>query len=432
MQRLANHKTSRWHSVAVGLFLLLATGALDFIDRILYGEWGGKPGDKVTETLNLLAIVVSLLLLWWGTSRLHRPRFNRVLPLMVAGLLVSSVLWSVTPDLTITRSIAYFFTVVGAIGTVETLDTDEVMKFSAFIGALSAAVSLLLYFVHPDAVISEFGGFRGLFSQKNTLGQAMMVGVLGGLHGIRIGNSHRLRYIGVIALCTVVAFLSKSATAMLAIFAFFTFHFIGGLYIKGGGCRLMSLWLTIVGSLCFVLVMMNIDLVFSFLEKDSTLTGRTELWPYVVDAIFEKPMLGWGFTAFWSITNPRAGEISSMVGWSMAIPEAHNGLLEILLDVGVVGVAIFVFLWLRNLIMAVKCMNEAGAAVGVSSLLFLIGILVIGVSEQVLLTAEGPTVQFFLLGFMCEKELWRARQARSGISLRSAGELRLSPFVAPR
>jgi len=88
-------------------------------------------------------------------------------------------------------------------------------------------------------------------------------------------------------------------------------------------------------------------------------------------------------------------------------------MLQLLLDIGVVGTAFFLFLWMRNLVMAVKCMNGPAPEIGVSALLILVGILLIGVSEQVLATADGPTVQFFLLGFMCEKELSRARNARS-------------------
>src|SRR6516164_3215065 len=162
------------------VYMMLSTNALYFIDRRIYGEWEGKPGDKFTEALNLLAIVVSLLLFWWGRHK-RPPRFNRVLPLAAAGLLVTSVLWSVAPSTTITRSVAYFFLVVGAIGIVQILDTDEVMRLVALIGGVLAAVSLLLLFVVPDIVMAETGqtaGFRGLFSQKNALGQAMVIAVL--------------------------------------------------------------------------------------------------------------------------------------------------------------------------------------------------------------------------------------------------------------
>jgi exopolysaccharide production protein ExoQ len=361
----------------------------------------------------------SLLLFWWGTQRVRSPGFNRVLPLAAAGLLAISVLWSVAPSTTMTRSVAYLFVIVGAIGIAELLDPGDVMRLTALIGGFLAAASLLLFFIHPAWVIVEGEDFRGLFPHKNQLGQAMTVGVLAGLHGIRVRGRGRVRSIGVVVLCSILAFMSKSTTSLLTIAAFFSLHLIGTLYVKGGGARIMSIFLTIVAATTFVLVMVNADLIFALLDKDPNLTGRTELWPYVIDAIYEKPILGWGFTAFWIPSNPRAVEISSVLGWGGYVAEAHNGMLQLLLDVGVVGTAFFLFLWARNLVVAVKCINGPAPEIGVTALLLLVGILLIGVSEQVLATVDPVTTQFFLLGFMCERQLWLARRARRGVILRS-------------
>jgi hypothetical protein len=38
--------------IACVFFLIAPSGAFGFIDRIIYGEWSGKPGDKFTEALN--------------------------------------------------------------------------------------------------------------------------------------------------------------------------------------------------------------------------------------------------------------------------------------------------------------------------------------------------------------------------------------------
>jgi O-antigen ligase len=414
-------------------FMIMPTGALSYIDRMIYGEWKGKPGDRLTEALNLLAIVVSLLLFWWGLQRVRGPRFNRVLPLVAAGLLVISTLWSVAPVTTATRSSAYFFLVVGAIGIVELLDADEVMRLTALIGGLAATVSLLLLFVLPDTVMTEIG-LRGVFSQKNVLGQAMVVGVFAGLHGIRIGGRRRFRHIIIVALCTIVAFLSRSTTSLLTIFAFLTLHILCTLYIRAGYRRMISISLSVIVAPTFALIVMNADFMFSFLEKNETLTGRTELWPYVFDYIYQRPVLGWGFAAFWIRSNPFAAEISSMLGWDFSVNEAHNGMLQLLLDIGVVGTAFFLYLWVRNFIMALKCMNGRAPEIGVSGLLCLVGILLIGISEQVLTTADGATVQFFLLGFMCEKAVRFARQPSAtpryaGLRLDQLGALRKEDVV---
>jgi exopolysaccharide production protein ExoQ len=404
--------------IACVLYMIMPMGALSYIDRIIYGEWQGKPGDKVTEALNLLAISVSLFLYWRGARRLRGPRLNRV-PLAAAGLLIISVLWSVAPETTITRSVAYFFLVVGAIGIAGICESHQVMRLTALIGGFLAAISLILPNTAADVVL----GMRGPFSGKNQLGQAMAIGVLAGLHGMRVRGRGRFLYIAVTALCTTTAFLSKSATSLLTIVLFFILHIIASLYIKGGIRRMISICLGMFVVAAFIPVMINIDLIYSLLDKDPTLTGRTEFWPYIVDNIYQRPLIGWGFAAFW-ISNP-------LEAAGIDINEAHNGMLQLLLDIGLVGTAIFLFLWMRSLVMAVRCINGPAPEIGASALLLLVGILLIGVSEQVLTIADGVTAQFFLLGFMCEKELALARRARSAVALRYAA-LRVGRFAGPR
>jgi O-antigen ligase len=407
-------------SIACVFYLVMSTGALGYFDRIIYGEWYGKPGNKVTEAINLLAIGVSLLLFWWGIRRQRSPQFNRALPLTVSGLLVGSALWSVAPSTTITRSVAYFCLVIGAIGIVEIFDTHKLMRLTALIGGFLGAVSLIL----PDAAIPYIGGLRGPLPAKNSLGEALAIGVLAGLHGVRIGGRRRFLYLGIALFCTLVAFFCKSATALLTIFAFFILHFIGAFYIKGMIGRIASMFLAIFAAGSFIIMIMNIGLIYSFLDKDPTLSGRTDFWPYIIDYIYQSPFIGWGFAAFF-ISN----QID--IGGGFDINEAHNGLLQLLLDVGVIGTAFFLFLWMRNMVMAVKCMNGPAPEIGVSSLIFLVGILLIGVSEQVLTLADEATAQFFLLGFMCEKELWLARQTEAGVALRSSAPYP-HRFASPR
>jgi exopolysaccharide production protein ExoQ len=112
-------------------------------------------------------------------------------------------------------------------------------------------------------------------------------------------------------------------------------------------------------------------LILDFLGKDATLTGRTLIWPYVIDNISEKPFLCWGFAA-WAPGNPAALQIAEALNWNA--PNAHNDLLEFLLELGVVGTSLFLFLWARNLVMAVRCMNGPARQFGLTSVLLLITI----------------------------------------------------------
>jgi O-antigen ligase len=246
----------------------------------------------------------------------------------------------------------------------------------------------------------------------------MAVGVLTGLHGALIRGGRRFRNICIIALCTIVAFMSKSATSIMAIAVFFWLSILGKIYLRGGSFRILSICLAI-GCVPIVIFVIYSDLIFELFGKNSTFTGRTEIWPYVIDSISTKPLLGWGFYGFWSPQNPIALQIAEAIRDANSvegidyIANAHNGLLELLLEIGFLGTSVFIFLWLGNFIMAVKCMNGPATQTGLSSVLLLTGILVIGVSEAVLISHEQIwTSLFFIMGLMCEKKLWLARAAR--------------------
>jgi exopolysaccharide production protein ExoQ len=408
-----SHARSVRHKVlyaASVFFLLESMSALGVIDRNVYGEWYGKTGDKITETLNLLSILVSLYL-FWSARKITIARFNHVLPLAAASIFLITILWSLDSRLSLTQGTAYFFLVLGAIGLVETFDNDELMDLIALICGLAAIASIVQFFIVRDPL-----QFRGIFPQKNALGQVMAVGVLTGLHCAQIKVGRRFRNISIIVLCTIVGFMSKSATSILAMGVFFWLGVLGRIYLKGGSFRILSICLAIC-CVPIVIFVLQSDLIFELFGKDSTLTGRTLFWPYVIDNISKKPLLGWGFYGFWSPQNPIALQIADAIkgdNWfTFNIVNAHNALLEFLLEIGFLGTSVFIFLLLRNFTMAVKCMNGPAGQIGLSSVLLLTGILLEGVSETVLLSHEQIwTSLFFIMGFMCEKKLWLARAAR--------------------
>jgi O-antigen ligase len=391
-------------------FLLQSMGALSIIDRSIYGTWYGKEGDKITQLLNSLSLLAALVLFYFGTRASRVRRFNRILPLAVPSILLISALWSVDPRTTHTQGVQYLFVVLGTIGLVESTDNDDMlMELLAWICTLSAIASIVQFFVFPEP-----GDFRGIFLQKNVLGQVMAGGVLAGLHGVRIGGGRRFRYICAVALCAVVCLMSKSGTSIATVVTFFGLDVLGRLYLRGGLSRTISLCLPIVAIPIVILLLMNLDSILEFFGKDPTLTGRTEIWPYVVDSISQKPILGWGFSAFWSPLNPVAGQIDAAVrgnNWfTLQIPNSHNTLLELLLGIGIVGTSLFLFLWVRYFVLAMKCMNGPAPHLGLSLVLLLVGILSIGANEVVLLSAgQIWTNLFFMMGFICEKRLWLAR-----------------------
>jgi exopolysaccharide production protein ExoQ len=73
------------------------------------------------------------------------------------------------------------------------------------------------------------------------------------------------------------------------------------------------------------------------LGRNLTLTDRTNIWAAVLK-IGTNPVFGVGFESFW--LGDRPDQIYSMLPKEKGIGEAHNGYLEVYLDLGVVGVTI--------------------------------------------------------------------------------------------
>ena len=321
------------------------------------------------------------------------------------------MLWSVDPPTTLRRGVLYVLFILGAIGISENLSGDEFMDLLREVCFLSAVLSLVLLVAVPhDALTPQIGGLRGIFPHKNILGMVMVAGVLASLHGLRIGGGRRLACVVMIVVFFVAIVLSRSGTSLMTAMTFCGVDLILTLLRRGGAGRAFGLLLVAVALPVLLVVIVSPDLILNLLGKDPTLTGRTLLWEYVEHYIGERPLLGWGLMAFWSPSNPLAEAISNALGW--VIPEAHNGVLELLLEVGVVGTLLFLVVMVRNVVLALRCLGTQAGEFGASSLLCHVGIVMVGVTEQVMVDfSEVYVGVFFITGLICERSLREMREA---------------------
>jgi len=76
--------------------------------------------------------------------------------------------------------------------------------------------------------------------------------------------------------------------------------------------------------------------VAGFLGRDPTLHGRTNIWDVVL-SIQTSPLLGFGYNSFWM--GDRLAAVWKRLGF---LNEAHNGYIEIYLNLGFIGVALLI------------------------------------------------------------------------------------------
>lgn len=71
--------------------------------------------------------------------------------------------------------------------------------------------------------------------------------------------------------------------------------------------------------------------VLGLVGRSSDLTGRSVIWPYAVSLIQQRPLVGYGI-----------GSAPSMTVFGFDAGHAHNGFLQLALELGLVGAALFV------------------------------------------------------------------------------------------
>jgi O-antigen ligase len=403
--------------------VLNTVGVFGILSRLYYGEpQVGSPTTALAAALNL-GFVLACLALFLGRCRTTMSiSAGNLLAISLVSLFLLSIAWSVDPWTTARRAGLYVFFVLGVIGMVARLTDREFTGLISTACLLSAVASLALLAFYPSSALalpdpsdSDPAGvtlaLRGIFLHKNTLGQVMAAGVLASMHILRTAASRQARFWSVVRsivfLVTVLA--SKSSTSISVTLYLCVMTFFLCLYRRGGLARVLGTSVAVLSGAIALALILFPDPVLEILGKDATLTGRTELWALVADKIYERPIAGWGYFAFWGPANPVANAISAQLGWG--VPTAHNGLLEMLVELGVIGTILISVIFLRSVWLAYRCLRTSASELGTSSLLCSGAIVIIGVTEPVLVDFSSVwTMLFFVFWLMCERTMRAVRR----------------------
>jgi len=91
--------------------------------------------------------------------------------------------------------------------------------------------------------------------------------------------------------------------------------------------------------------------ILSLLGKNSELTGRTEIWQHVIHTWLERPAFGWGWISYWvpwayPFTDKKLLYVEA---GGVQVLHAHDAWLDVLFQLGVVGLVVFAALVLSTL-----------------------------------------------------------------------------------
>ena len=254
-------------------------------------------------------------------------------------LAVASTAWSQDPSFTFRTSVSLVATTAFGVYFGTRYTVPQQLRLLAWTCSLLVSLSFFFAIFLPKYGIRHDaqGAWQGVFIYKNWLAKAMVLAVPVFLF-VRPKRFNSLRWLGVAASFALL-FLSRSATGMVVCVAI-----IATLVL----CRLvgardavtvpfLALGLIVVGLLLFQ--NLTVAAALQAVGRSPDLTGRTELWSAVLLSIFRRPWLGYGFSEFWQGTHGEAASVLRTIEWLPG--SAHNGFLDVVLQLGALGLITF-------------------------------------------------------------------------------------------
>jgi exopolysaccharide production protein ExoQ len=254
---------------------------------------------------------------------------------------------------------------------------------------LPASVLLIKYYPELGQGWDAWGlkTFTGVTTNKNVLGNIAFVLALGALwRALSLFRDReqpdRARHL--LAQCVVLAFgIDLLFTAHCATA---TASFILGVGLmlstslplfrqRPAAVHALVLAIVLVGG--FTELLGGRAAITEALGRQSNLTGRTDIWRIVIP-IAPNPVGGAGFETFW--VGPRVAKVFAMVGGVEMTNEAHNGYIEVYLNLGWIGLGLIALILGQGYRKAVNAFRR-DSALGALLLAYVVTAVAYNISE---------------------------------------------------
>lgn len=312
-----------------------------------------------------------------------------------------SLSWSGFPAVSFKRFFQFATTVWVCLAVLLNVDSPEdVVRLMRYLYNIYIPLCLLSVILVAGAMDPETMSWRGLAPSKNHLGQACLISILVYLEWILHGST-KARFVafGYLMVSVLLLLGSRSTTSLLAILllaawqglVLFNRHFasprVGSVFMG-----LVALSLLIFLGITFLGDKVLLNMITEMLGKDPSFTGRTDLWKYIFREVKNHWFMGCGFGGFWLPDHSALQIIYEDFVW---LPnQSHNGYLDILNELGVVGLFMFG-------LMTVRCLASFANKDRVNYLMwFAISALIVNLQESTLIRPNVLTGVLFFLSYV--------------------------------
>ena len=299
---------------------------------LLYYSGPNVP-TPVTKIWALFVYLMVPLLIIGNWRRFIWVATQDLLPVLLTGYAVISVLWSTNPESTLACSRALLISTSFGIYLATRYTPKEQMRILVWFLSIYMVLSLM-------ASLGHQGAWMGISHYKNVL--ALMMAITATLFLDIYLYTCRYRWVALIVsgIAFVILVLSQGKGSLGV--------FIGLLVILPLYKVIKQEYrLKTILAICFfsisvalaIATFINLELiVVDFLGKTMTFHGRTQIWTYLIERGSEKTWLGYGYGGFWANPTESLGvALNTWLDVSDGKGNAHNVYLEIFLQLGLPG-----------------------------------------------------------------------------------------------
>lgn len=310
-----------------------------------------------------------------------------------------SFFWSDYPFLSFKRSFQIVVTFITILNVITLLKLNKILKILLLIGLFYSVVNYISCIIIPEAIDPAFGTWRGIEPSKNGLGyNALMLLIIGYSNVLTEEIMQKVFGRLLVVLATGLIILAFSTTNIIGMILVLCIILLSKIkyFFKDLGISKFIFNLSLGAILVFTILLSVyskeiISTIPGLFGKDTSLTGRDVIWIYIWNEILKRPLLGYGYGTYWIMGTHIIDLFSSYVGWR--VNEAHNGFLEIALQLGIVGFAIFILTYFSFIIKALKQEN-------ILAIIVILAITLVNFSESFIFTPRDPSTLLFILFYL--------------------------------
>jgi O-antigen ligase len=398
---------------ATGLLILIAMGG--YVPVLMAGlsesdsrfHLDSAAPNPVSRIVILCLLFGTLVAVVRSFSAVRRSFFS-ILPLLpYITVAVASVLWTQQVGLSVRRMTGFLITCLFGLYFAARFPIKTQIRIVLTATSLLAVGSVLLVWISPTNALDNtmhVGAWQGVFAGKNACAMSMVVGLAAAQVYKANSITTQLMKLCCIALFLVVIFMAQSsgAVVMSVVLAGLVplLHLLSRFQRQSRAmiCALLAIGFVLTAAF----VIPFLPEILKALNRNPTLTGRTLIWADVLRAIAKRPLLGYGYGAFWTGVTGTSANVVLELKWNA--PNAHDGYLDIWLSLGLLGLVMFFLAMAQTLrrvwqvVMSQQLLSNIWLPVSI------LLVLLYNIDESVLIS--GPNLMWTLLVVgVCSLEL---------------------------